>query len=341
MMSPARVLRTSSTAVPTRRTDTAVNRFRVPSGLCTTAATIPAALEHHSDSLRGSVPTRIELPPCLLDSRRAVFPTLDFSRVVFYLGIPRGVAGASGFTMCSGGPGADIRIYLKTYDPCSTATFVLVAHELVHALQIQGMVGGGRIPGSWVTYYLSHALRGGGRGGGRTNDLELEAYDFTNGRSSGGRGELRAFVDTHLGGAAPCSRAASGSPTSTPTSTTVRGQSYAEALTAHGTPTKTTSSVGHTWYSLLTWPATIIAGAFSVFGFSSTGGALGALGGIAAGAVTGGVVGALRRGPLGAVLGILAAAYAGGIVGGAIGWAVTPWRCPAAHQAFCRRIRQR
>jgi len=295
------------------------------------------AIDQHSDRLRGSVPTRIELPPCLLDSCRVVYPTLDFSRIVFYLGIPRGVSGASGFTMSSGGPGGDIRIYLKSFDPCSTATFLLVAHELVHALQIQGMVGGGRIPGSWVTYYTSHALRGGGRGGGRTNDLELEAYDFTNGRSGGGRGELRDFVDTHLDGAAPCSRGRSGSPTPT----TVRGQSYVEALTTHGIPTKTTSSVGHTWYSLLTWPATIIAGAFSVFGFGSTGGALGALGGIAAGAVTGGVVGALRRGPLGAVFGILTAAYAGGIVGGAIGWSITPWRCPAAHQAFCHRTRQR
>ena len=243
--------------------------------------------------------------------------------------------------MSSGGPGADIRVYLKTYDPCSTATFVLVAHELVHALQIQGMVGGGRIPGSWVTYYLSHALRGGGRGGGRTNDLELEAYNFTNGRSGGGRGELRDFVDTHLRGTAPCSRTGSGSPTSTTMPTTVRGQSYAEVLTTHGAPTKTTSSVGHTWYSLLTWPATIIAGAFSVFGFSSTGGALGALGGIVAGAVTGSVVGALRRGPLGAVLGILTAAYTGGIVGGAIGWSITPSRCREARQAFCRRTPQR
>ena len=287
--------------------------------------------------LRGSVPTRIELPPCLLDSCRVIFPTLDFSRIVFYLGIPRGVSGASGFTMCSGGPGADIRIYLKTFDPCSTATFVLVAHELVHALQIQGMVGGGRIPGSWVSYYMSHTLRGGGRGGGRTNDLELEAYNFTNGRSGGEHGMLRDFVDAHLGGAAPCSRIGSRSPTPK----IVRGQSYAEALATAGTPTKTTSSVGHTWYSLLTWPITILAGAFSVFGFSSNGGALGSLGGIAAGGIAGGVVGGLRRGPIGAVLGVLTTACAGGIAGGAIGWSITPWRCRAALQAFCRRTPRR
>jgi hypothetical protein len=286
----------------------------------------PRCQQHHPDRLRGSVPTRIELPSCLLDSCRAVFPTLDFSRIVFHLGIPRGVAGASGFTMSSGGPGADIRIYLKKYDPRTTETFLLIAHELVHALQIQGMIGAGRIPGSWVTFYMFHAI---GRGGGIANELEKQAYTFTNG-GSGARGTLRDHISTHLRGAAPCAGTdptalASAAPASSaltsaePSTTTVRGSSYADVLSTTDAPVMLESIVGVPIRSLLTWPAAIVAGAYSVFGFSTSGGALGSLAGVVGGAIGGGLVAGTRRGPLGALVGALVGAYAGGVVGGGVG----------------------
>jgi hypothetical protein len=255
------------------------------------------------------------LPPYLIDSCRLIFPTLDFSRIGFYLGIPRGVSGASGFTMSSGGPGSDIRIYLKSFDPYSQETFLLVAHELVHAVQIQGMVGGGRIPGSWVTYYITHAI---GRGGGVTNALENEAYSFTNGARGAGSGELRKYVNTHLRGTAPCAHTTGAGPTPT----TISGEPYLRAIEGSLAPTKVASSVGHTWRTVINWPLAVIAGAFSVFGFSNTGGAVGAIAGIAAG-TAGGLIGGARFGARAAVLGASLGAYAGGIVGGAIGWSAS------------------
>jgi hypothetical protein len=258
-----------------------------------------------------TVPSPIELPPCLLDSCRVIFPTLDFSRIAFYIGIPSGIAGASGFTMSSGGAGRDIRIYLKTCDPRSRATFLLVAHELVHALQIQGMRGGGRIPGSWVSYYISHAI---GRGGGVQNELENEAYSFTNG-SSDRNGVLRDFLDTHLRGAVPCAHEGSAGSTST----TTRTGSFAELLQKNEAPTKVTSVVGHASTALLTAPISTIAGAFSICGFSNTGGALGSLAGIGAGGIAGGILAGTRLGPIGAVCGAWLGAHAGAVTGGAIG----------------------
>jgi hypothetical protein len=213
--------------------------------------------------------------------------------------------------MSSGGAGRDIRIYLKTYDPRSRGTFLLLAHELVHALQIQGMRGGGRIPGSWVTYYISHAI---GRGGGVQNDLENEAYSFTNG-SSERSGVLRNFLDTHLRDAVPCTQAGSADSTST----TTGAESFAELLEKNEAPTKVTSVVGLSSTSLLSAPISTIAGAFSIFGFSNTGGAIGSLAGIGAGGIAGGLLAGTRLGPIGAVCGAWLGAHAGAVTGGAIG----------------------
>jgi hypothetical protein len=149
------------------------------------------------------MPTPIALPSCLMDCCRVLFPKLDFSRIVFYQGLPPGVSDAGGFTMSSGGPSPYIRIYLKAYEPCSKGTFLVIAHELVHAVQIQGMTGGGHIPGSWATYYMSHYLGCGGRGADCDNALEKEAYDFSNG-GCGGNGKLRTFIETQLANALPC-----------------------------------------------------------------------------------------------------------------------------------------
>ena len=88
------------------------------------------------------MPTPIALPSCLMDCCKVLFPKLDFSRIAFYIGLPPGASGANGFTMASGGPSPDIRIYLKTYEPCEKETFLVIVHELVHAVQIQGMTGG-------------------------------------------------------------------------------------------------------------------------------------------------------------------------------------------------------
>jgi hypothetical protein len=115
-----------------------------------------------------------------------------------------------------------------------------------------------------------------------------------------------------------------------PVANTIGAQTYAEALQAAPNLVKTKSDVGRTWCSLLNWPASLIAGVFSIFGFSNTGGAIGAGLGTVVGGIVGGwfgfVLGAILGGPLGAaigaVLGALLGSAIGGLVGGAIGWAI-------------------
>ena len=129
------------------------------------------------------MPTVVTLPACLMDCYKVLYPNLDFSRVAFYSGLPTvwPFGSADGFTMASGAAIPDIRVYIENYKPCTKDTFLTIAHELVHVVQIQGMLGGGRIPGSWTAYYTSHFL--GCAGGWSTcdNELEKEAYDFADG----------------------------------------------------------------------------------------------------------------------------------------------------------------
>ena len=106
-----------------------------------------------------------------------------------------------GFTMASGAASPDIRMYIKDYEPCGKdprkETFLLIAHELVHVVQIQGMLGGGRIPGSWMAYYTSQLFNCTRGRGTCANLLEEEAYAFANGTSPGCGtvGQVRGFVD--------------------------------------------------------------------------------------------------------------------------------------------------
>jgi len=279
------------------------------------------------------MPTAVTLPSCLMDCYKVLYPNLDFSRVGFYSGLPTGISAADGFTMASGAASPDIRVYINKYNPCEPDgkdTFLTIAHELVHVVQIQGMLGGGRIPGSWTAYYVSHFLGCAYRGALCDNELEKEAYDFANGGLShvycGIEGEVRHYVDTTLSGTPPCNCTSR----PWPVANTIGAQTYAEALQAAPNLVKTRSDVGRTWCSLLTWPVSLIAGAFSIFGFSNTGGAIGGVVGAAGGAIVigwiGAVLGAILGGPLGAVigsvLGALLGAAIGGLVGGAIGWAI-------------------
>jgi hypothetical protein len=272
------------------------------------------------------MPTPIVLPSCLMDCYKVLFPKVDFSRVGFFLGLPFPVNhwARGGFTMCPGtGPEPDIHVYVDSYDPCSPngsseETFLTIGHELVHVVQIQGMIGGGRIPGSWTAYYTSHALGCAWRGSDCGNELEKEAYDYANGCPPDYTGGvLRSFVDQQLSGEAPCT----GCPA--PPSPTA---GFVDALSAAATTTnpdlvKVSSNVGRTWCSLLTFPLDIIAGAFSIFGFSNTGGAIGAAIGAVAGGILGGILGA-AGGPLGAVLGAFLGSILGAVIGGGIGSAI-------------------
>ena len=268
------------------------------------------------------MPTAVTLPSCLMDSYKVLYPDLDFSRVGFYSGLPSAIslAGPDGFTMASGVASPDIRVYIKDYKPCGEETFLDIAHELVHVIQIQGMLGGGRIPGSWTAYYISQNL-GCARGWSTCNNaLEKEAYDFANGLVSGNCGavgKIRDFVDTVAVGTVPCNCTSEPWPVTNP----IGAQTYVDALQAANL-VKSESDVGRSWCSLLTWPASLIAGAFSIFGFSNTGGAIGAGLGTVAGGILGGLIGAILGGPWGAAIGAFLGALLGGLIGGAIGWAI-------------------
>jgi hypothetical protein len=114
--------------------------------------------------------------------------------------------------MASGAASPDIRMYIKDYEPCGKAplakeTFLLIAHELVHVIQIQGMWGGGHIPGSWMVYYTSQLFNCTRGWGECSNALEKEAYDFANGtvpQWCGADGKVRDFVETTVSGTLPC-----------------------------------------------------------------------------------------------------------------------------------------
>ncbi len=275
------------------------------------------------------MPTAVSLPSCQMDAYKALYPELDFSRVGFYSGLPSviSLAGPDGFTMASGAASPDIRVYIKDYEPCGQDTFLNIAHELVHVIQIQGMLGGGHIPGSWTAYYTSQTLNCTRGWSTCSNRLEKEAYDFANGLPSancGAEGKVRDFV--YGIGVPPCNCTRAPWPVANP----VGGQSYAGAIKAAGL-VKTGSDVGRTWCSLITWPASLIAGAFSIFGFSNLGGAIGSGAGVVIGGIIGGyfgfVLGAILGGPIGAAigafLGALLGSIIGGLIGGAIGWAIS------------------
>src|SRR5262245_15077401 len=99
-----------------------------------------------------SMPTRIFLPERLMRAYKFLFPNLDFSRISFYLGKPfttdSGIPildnGKAGLTLTS--LYSDINIYIREdrYDPCDKRCFALIAHELVHAQQIQDEIFGGK-----------------------------------------------------------------------------------------------------------------------------------------------------------------------------------------------------
>jgi hypothetical protein len=135
------------------------------------------------------MPTRIHPPACLLEVFDDYFyPTIDFSRVAFFTGMPPVLGWGSqlGLTMPAAGFTSQINVYLResAYDPCDFEDFLLIAHELVHVLQIQQSFLGGRIPGWSVGKYVgcwTGWLVNGVNGTDCDNSLEREAYEWANG----------------------------------------------------------------------------------------------------------------------------------------------------------------
>ena len=129
------------------------------------------------------MPTRIMLPDCLFNAYAVLFPTLDFTRVSVFDGIPFPYTSfvKNGITLTSGV--SDINIYLSSglFNPCSLSSFALLGHELVHALQAQQGFLGGQL-NSWIFGYTWCFFSS--FSSGRGNAFEDEAYAFGAGLSA-------------------------------------------------------------------------------------------------------------------------------------------------------------
>src|SRR5258708_6884350 len=82
--------------------------------------------------------TEITLPGAWMQAYRLLFPTIDFLHVHFYLGIPPPLAGGEGGNTAESWNGQNVYL-AATPNLCDPTfgDFLLLAHELVHVLQIQ------------------------------------------------------------------------------------------------------------------------------------------------------------------------------------------------------------
>jgi hypothetical protein len=151
------------------------------------------------------MPTQIFLPDCLMEAYKFLFPTIDFSRVSFFDGIPWPLSWGSedGLTLPDPEGVEGINVYLReeTYNFCDEETFLRIAHELVHVLQMQNSFTSGWGLGLFnpsVINYLSCFLSS--FSSHRDNPLEAEAYDYANGPVDLGDppGQLRNCIESLL-----------------------------------------------------------------------------------------------------------------------------------------------
>jgi len=267
-----------------------------------------------------------------------LFPNIDFSRVSFFDGIPSILdRGQEGITIASVGLSSEIKVYLEEglYDPCNYHSFLLIAHELVHVLQIQDSIAGGWIPGWWTFKYVACWVGWFGSGADCENEFEEEAYKYANGCPPLGttnRGELRTCLElAKLDGLPPCD--CSNLPwyrrASIPHTTTA----FFEQLKISCPDLVKRESNASSWKCLLNPIALVIGlvvGALSIFGLTGVSGAvgsgIGALGGAALGAYWGALIGSLVGGLpgliIGAIIGAIVGFIVGAIVGGAVGSAI-------------------
>lgn len=143
------------------------------------------------------MPDPIDLPACLLDAYKSLFPELDFKKLRFFRGtpwyLPRSM---TGFALPASLGIGTVNIYIRgdMYEPCSKKTFLLLAHELVHALQFQQSGPGVGLFHFGLANYIACAVAAGSFGGDPDNPAEREAYDYADGTAP--IGLLRACIDS-------------------------------------------------------------------------------------------------------------------------------------------------
>ena len=239
--------------------------------------------------------TEIFLPECLVQAFKQLYPTLDFSRISFFNGIPTGLdTGQPAITVPDPGGICGIHVYLRenSYDPCCKETFLTLAHELVHALQIKDGIFGGcglGLINPFTAQYITCFL----------NSLS-EAFDFANGPIDRGDppGKVRCCIEKpEL--VLPCDCGAVPWPGINP--------AFYEALKTRCLGLSKTESDA-SFAECLLKPG----GVGGVIGGAILGGPIGAV----IGAVVGGLIGGLT-GLVGAIGGIIGS-IVGGIIGGIV-----------------------
>src|SRR5215470_18064057 len=108
-----------------------------------------------------------------------IFPTIQFEFVRFFLGLPfpQNLGTESAFTEQVGDQQQRVHIRESAYDPCSEPTFLTIAHELVHVLQIQSLPSAPGLAG----FQSTTCFIASGFSSEAGNCLEEEAYRFANG----------------------------------------------------------------------------------------------------------------------------------------------------------------
>lgn len=121
-----------------------------------------------------------DYPIELLKIIAAVYPTLDFEKVVLYKGLPwfvRYSSWISGITLPHDYKRGYTSIYIKAPNPASLPELSLLVHEYFHVMQYQqanqNFFGIGYING-----FLANYLAGYTKHGYRNHPLEIPAYDF-------------------------------------------------------------------------------------------------------------------------------------------------------------------
>jgi hypothetical protein len=309
------------------------------------------------------MPREFFLPDCLSKVYQFLFPTLNWSRIHFFDGIPFPLnRGQGGITIASVGFSSDINIYIQEglYYPCSSVpgdgpqaqeSFLALAHELVHALQIQQMLGSGYIPGSWITKYVTCFLTS--LSADCDNEIEQEAYEYANGCPDSCGGDLRRCLaaaglgptnlsdlcNNQTGKVGPCDCLGVPPFRDTQIGVTPDVQTFLEAIqnSCPLIPKREASSTIDVWSCIgklcrqipvigciLGFAALVVSFLFSLIaifalpGLTNTSGRIGASAGAIAGGIYGGIVGC-AFGPVGCVIGAVVGAIVGAIVGAFIG----------------------
>lgn len=127
-------------------------------------------------------PPEIEKPECVVKLLETIYPTVDWSKVKFYDGLPWFTSSFSSGTTAITLPGTygvnNINIYFKDFDPCSCAGLGTIVHEGFHVLQYNDIGTGGV---GWIRLFMIQYLACCIKLGKNCYDdhpMEIPAYEY-------------------------------------------------------------------------------------------------------------------------------------------------------------------